>query len=60
VEVGSVSAGSLAQSTQANSQQEVSRSNQQQQRQAELEIPASEQSSPQSGQRVGSVVDLSV
>jgi len=59
VEVGSVSAGSLAQRTQANSQQEVSRSNQQQ-RQAELETPSSEQSSPPPEQRIGSVVNVSV
>ena len=60
MEVGSVSAGSLAQRTQANSQPDVSRSNQQQQRQAVLETPSSEQSSPPPEQRIGSVVDVSI
>lgn len=59
VDVGSVSSGSLAQSTQANSQQEVRR-NDQQQTQAELETPAPQENSPQPGQRIGSLVDTQV
>jgi hypothetical protein len=59
VEIGSVGGGSLAQSAQANTQQEVRRVDQQQ-RQAELETPAPQESAPQPGQRVGSLVDVSV
>ena len=59
MEVGSVSGGSLAQSTQANSQREVTR-NDQQQRQAEVETTAPQESTSQSGGRVGSLVDVTV
>ena len=59
MEIGSVGGSTIAQSAQANTQQEVRR-NDQQQRQAELETPAPQESAPQPGQRVGSLVDLSV
>jgi hypothetical protein len=59
MEIGSSGAGSIAQNapTQSGSLSQVNRAEKQQD---ELQNNAIQQSSPQAGQRVGSLVDISV
>ncbi|MFT5675832.1 MAG: hypothetical protein ACI808_001764 [Paraglaciecola sp.] len=59
MEVGSLSGPVLAQGNQIAASQQVSR-NEEPQRQVELETPASQQNAPQSGERVGSIINTQV